>query len=137
MQAMLKENGPSPSGEFAELKFLEPVKEYRARHASTLLPFDAVVKAFEQSLEKAKNNCLMGMVKNQHLIRGTIRGKWRRTPGRVFGVAFVRLYQLTLSGFIGNSCRHLPTCSEYAYEAIGQTWVVERGVDQRKAGCPL
>ncbi len=54
MQAMLKENGPSPSGEFAELKFLEPVKEYRARHASTLLPFDAVVKAFEQSLEKAK-----------------------------------------------------------------------------------
>jgi len=32
----------------------------------------------------------------------------------------VRLYQLTLSGFVGNSCRHLPTCSEYAYEAIAR-----------------
>lgn len=45
---------------------------------------------------------------------------WPRTPGRVLGTAFVRLYQLTLSGFVGNSCRHLPTCSEYAYEAIAR-----------------
>jgi putative membrane protein insertion efficiency factor len=45
-------------------------------------------------------------------------GPWRRTPGRLLGTSLVRLYQLTLSGFIGNSCRHLPTCSEYAYEAI-------------------
>lgn len=47
-------------------------------------------------------------------------GLWRRTPGRLFGTSFVRLYQLTLSGFIGNHCRHLPTCSEYAYEAIAR-----------------
>lgn len=47
-------------------------------------------------------------------------GPWRKTPGRVFGTAFVRLYQLTLSGFVGNHCRHLPTCSEYAYEAIAR-----------------
>lgn len=47
-------------------------------------------------------------------------GPWRKTPGRLFGTSFVRLYQLTLSGFIGNSCRHLPTCSEYAYEAIAR-----------------
>lgn len=47
-------------------------------------------------------------------------GPWRKTSGRVFGVAFVRLYQLTLSGFLGNSCRHFPTCSEYAYEAIAR-----------------
>ena len=45
---------------------------------------------------------------------------WRKTPGRLFGTALVRLYQLTLSGFVGNSCRHLPTCSEYAYEAIAR-----------------
>ena len=45
---------------------------------------------------------------------------WRRTPGRVLGTGFVRLYQLTLSGFIGNGCRHYPTCSEYAYEAIAR-----------------
>lgn len=47
-------------------------------------------------------------------------GPWPRTPGRLFGTAFVRFYQLTLSGFIGNSCRHFPTCSEYAYEAIAR-----------------
>ena len=47
-------------------------------------------------------------------------GPWPKTPGRVLGTALVRLYQLTLSGFIGNSCRHLPTCSEYGYEAIAR-----------------
>jgi len=34
MYKMLKENGPTPSGKFEEFKFLEPVKEYKARHAS-------------------------------------------------------------------------------------------------------
>ena len=30
----------------------------------------------------------------------------------------IRLYQLTLSALIGRTCRHLPTCSDYASEAI-------------------
>lgn len=47
-------------------------------------------------------------------------GPWRRTPGRLAGTGLVRLYQLTLSGFVGNSCRHMPTCSEYAYESIAR-----------------
>ncbi len=47
-------------------------------------------------------------------------GAFRKTPGRLFGMAFIRLYQLTLSGFIGNSCRHIPTCSEYGYEAVAR-----------------
>ncbi|NKB53732.1 MAG: membrane protein insertion efficiency factor YidD [Rhizobiaceae bacterium] len=47
-------------------------------------------------------------------------GPWRKTPGRVLGVGLVRLYQLTLSSFIGSNCRYLPTCSEYAYEAIAR-----------------
>ncbi|HEX2216105.1 MAG TPA: membrane protein insertion efficiency factor YidD [Xanthobacteraceae bacterium] len=47
-------------------------------------------------------------------------GPWPRTPGRLLGISLVRLYQLTLSGFIGNSCRHMPTCSEYAYEAVAR-----------------
>lgn len=45
---------------------------------------------------------------------------WRKTPGRLFGTSLIRFYQLTLSSFIGNSCRHLPTCSEYTYEAIAR-----------------
>lgn len=48
------------------------------------------------------------------------QGVWRKTPGRVLGTSLVRLYQLTLSGFIGNTCRHMPTCSEYGYEAIAR-----------------
>lgn len=47
-------------------------------------------------------------------------GPFRRTPGRLFGMGLIRLYQLTLSSYIGNSCRHLPTCSEYGYEAIAR-----------------
>ncbi len=47
-------------------------------------------------------------------------GPWTKTPGRLIGIGFIRLYQLTLSGFVGNHCRHLPTCSEYAYEAIAR-----------------
>lgn len=47
-------------------------------------------------------------------------GPFRKTPDRLLGMGLVRLYQLTLSGFIGNHCRHLPTCSEYAYEAIAR-----------------
>ncbi len=48
MQKMLKENGPPPEGRFADLKYLEPVKNHKARHASTLLVFDAIVDALEQ-----------------------------------------------------------------------------------------
>lgn len=48
MQAMLKENGPPPEGRWADLRFLEPVRDYKARHASTLLTFDAVVDAVDQ-----------------------------------------------------------------------------------------
>lgn len=45
---MLKENGAAPSGKWEDLRVLEPVREYKARHASTLLTFDAVVDAISQ-----------------------------------------------------------------------------------------
>jgi NifU-like protein involved in Fe-S cluster formation len=48
MHRMLKENGAPPGGRWEELKYLEPVRDYRARHASTLLTFDAVVDAVNQ-----------------------------------------------------------------------------------------
>lgn len=47
-------------------------------------------------------------------------GPWPKTLPRLAGTGLIRLYQLTLSGFVGNSCRHLPSCSEYAYEAIAR-----------------
>ena len=48
MRAMLKEAGPAPSGAWAELAVLEPVRGFKARHASTLLTFDAVVEALDR-----------------------------------------------------------------------------------------
>jgi NifU-like protein involved in Fe-S cluster formation len=45
MRRMLKENGPPPDGRWADLAVLEPVRDYKARHASTMLTFDAVVDA--------------------------------------------------------------------------------------------
>ncbi|UUP15872.1 iron-sulfur cluster assembly scaffold protein [Nitratireductor thuwali] len=53
MRRMLKENGPVPEGRFSDLKYLEPVRDYKARHASTMLTFDAVVDCIEQ-IEKNK-----------------------------------------------------------------------------------
>jgi len=53
MQAMLQADGAPPAGKWSDLKYLEPVRDYKARHASTLLVFDAVVEALEkiQSVE--------------------------------------------------------------------------------------
>jgi NifU-like protein involved in Fe-S cluster formation len=53
MRAMLKEGGRPPEGRFAEAAVLEPVRDYKARHASTLLTFDAVVDAISK-IEAAK-----------------------------------------------------------------------------------
>ena len=52
MRQMLKENGAPPEGRFADLKYLEPVRDYKARHASTMLTFDAVVDAIGQIEKK-------------------------------------------------------------------------------------
>jgi NifU-like protein involved in Fe-S cluster formation len=48
VRKMLKETGPPPSGKWADIAVLEPVRDYKARHASTLLTFDAVVSALDQ-----------------------------------------------------------------------------------------
>jgi NifU-like protein involved in Fe-S cluster formation len=47
MRRMLKQNGPPPEGRFGDARFLEPVRDYKARHASTMLTFDAVVEAID------------------------------------------------------------------------------------------
>jgi NifU-like protein involved in Fe-S cluster formation len=53
MIAMLKAGGPPPQGKWAEFAVLEPVRDYKARHASTMLTFDAVVDALGQ-IERAE-----------------------------------------------------------------------------------
>lgn len=49
MRRMLKQGGGPPGGKWADLGVLEPVRDYKARHASTLLVFDAVERAIEQA----------------------------------------------------------------------------------------
>jgi NifU-like protein involved in Fe-S cluster formation len=48
MYKMLKEQGEPPTGKWADLEALVPVRDFKARHASTLLTFDAVVDAVSQ-----------------------------------------------------------------------------------------
>ena len=54
MLAMLKEGGEGPTGRFADMRYLKPVRDYKARHASTMLTFDAVVDCLGQ-IEAARH----------------------------------------------------------------------------------
>ena len=51
LRAMLKDNGPAPQGRFSELRVLAPVKDYPARHTSTLLAFEAAVEAVRTAVQ--------------------------------------------------------------------------------------
>ena len=55
VRKMLKENGAPPDGKWADITVLEPVRDYKARHASTLLTFDAVVSAIDQIVAKRRD----------------------------------------------------------------------------------
>ena len=48
MRKMLKENGSPPKGKWSDLKVLEPVRDYKGRHSSVMLTFDAVVDCINQ-----------------------------------------------------------------------------------------
>src|ERR1700750_3088860 len=54
VRRMLEVDGAPPDGKWADIALLEPVRDYKARHASTMLTFDAVVDAIGQIEAKAK-----------------------------------------------------------------------------------
>ena len=54
VRKMLKENGAAPTGRWTDIAVLEPVRDYKARHASTMLTFDAVTAAIDQIEAKRK-----------------------------------------------------------------------------------
>jgi NifU-like protein involved in Fe-S cluster formation len=56
MRKMLKGGGPPPQGRWSDLAVLEPVRDYKARHASTLLVFDAVEEAIAKIEASRKRN---------------------------------------------------------------------------------
>jgi NifU-like protein involved in Fe-S cluster formation len=51
-RAMLKQGAAAPEGRFSDLAMLAPVKDYPARHASTLLAFEATADAVRQAMER-------------------------------------------------------------------------------------
>ncbi len=53
-RSMLKTGGPAPQGRFADLALLAPVRDYPARHTSTLLAFEAVTEAVAQATNKER-----------------------------------------------------------------------------------
>ena len=54
VRRMLKEDGAPPAGKWSDIAVLEPVRDYKARHASTMLTFDAVTAAIDQIEAKRK-----------------------------------------------------------------------------------
>lgn len=56
MRAMLKNHAAPPSGAWQELEVLAPVADYKARHGSVMLPFEAVVKAVDEILRQRGND---------------------------------------------------------------------------------
>ncbi len=76
-------------------------------------------KDYKQRLSDSKNR--------KKLQNRNWQGEWPRTPGRVIGTGIIRFYQLTFSSMIGYGCRHLPTCSEYGYEAIARYGLIKGG----------
>lgn len=71
----------------------------------------------------------------------TGRGDARATPlAAVPLVLLVRLYQVTLSPFLGGACRFQPTCSNYALEALRThgalrgSWLAARRIGRCRPG---
>ena len=50
-------------------------------------------------------------------VAATVRQSLRNLP-RLFGRSLIKAYRYTLSPLVGFHCRHLPTCSDYADQAI-------------------
>ena len=53
LRAMLKDDGPVPDAPFADLEVLQPARDYKNRHASIMLAFDATLAAFAQVNQSA------------------------------------------------------------------------------------
>ncbi len=60
MLTMLKYGGDGPEGRFEGLRALKLVADYPARHASTLVALEALLKAHEDALVTRLDSCVLG-----------------------------------------------------------------------------
>src|SRR5436309_1972116 len=65
--------------------------------------------------------CALGQASSSIMARNVVGSHAAvvRAP-RIAGRGLIKAYHYTLSPLLGWNCRHLPTCSEYAEEAIGR-----------------
>ncbi len=117
MRKMLKAGGPPPQGRWADLAVLQPVKDYKARQASTLLVFDAVEDAIAQ-IEAKRGEAQARALRESMSERFAGKRALGSRIAKKLMLAPIVLYRWTLSPLLGVNCRHLPTCSDYAHEAI-------------------
>lgn len=54
LRALIKEDGPTPGPPFEELEVLRPARDYKNRHASILLAWEATLAAIDEALEKRR-----------------------------------------------------------------------------------
>jgi len=121
MYRMLKEDGPAPTGKWQDLEALLPVKDFKARHASTLLTFDAVVDAVDQSRRGAKRQSMAekppaALWANEIAPRvgsnyppdlaKAVAGRPKRVLGDKFGLTQFGVNHVTLEAGAASSHRH-------------------------------
>jgi NifU-like protein involved in Fe-S cluster formation len=53
LKAMLKADGPAPDAPFEALEVLRPARDYKNRHASIMLAYEATLEAFDEALQAA------------------------------------------------------------------------------------
>ena len=44
---------------------------------------------------------------------------------KTFFISLIKFYKLFLSPFLGANCRYIPTCSDYAIQAIEQKGIIK------------
>ena len=126
VRRMLKENGAPPQGKWADIGFLEPVRDYKARHASTMLTFDAVVDAIGQIEAKvaARRNSRFRRRDNQRRYFGmSVRasGGWRGTPAQPSYFAGAGTAAPPVGAVASAVLVDFPTCGPVATSATSLT----------------
>ena len=122
VRKMLKENGEPPAaGKWADIAVLEPVRDYKARHASTLADVRRRGRRHRPDRGQARGKRRRRVTALQSSAPTALAlplfDASRRAP-RLAGRGLIKAYRYTLSPLVGFECRHLPTCSDYADQAI-------------------
>ena len=123
MRKMLKQGGPPPHGKWADLAVLEPVRDYQARATPRRCSCSTRSRTRLRQIEAKRGGGRSALIRKSmsefaQPERRSERAARRPRIAKALLLAPIALYRWTLSPLLGVNCRHLPTCSDYAREAI-------------------